>query len=196
MTSTRAVIVVVAAVGALLLTACGGSDDADAGRASSGTTSTSVVAPTTSAAVSTSPAPAVEPTTVAPVAVAAEPASPAPLPTTTVALPTPASPTIPAPRSAPGEIDSRSPEQIVADSGERGRRYLAALRAAGLPPTGMDAAEVLYAEGTCAALARGESRASVLAEFDSVGQAYARFLPIPADRTAEIYVSAAETTYC
>ncbi len=93
-------------------------------------------------------------------------------------------------------IDARSPEQVVADSGERGRRYLAALRVAGLPPTGMDSAEVLYAQGTCDALARGDSRASVLAEFDSVGRAYAQFLPITADRVAEIYVSTAEQTYC
>ncbi len=102
----------------------------------------------------------------------------------------------PAPRATPGEIDSRSPEQIVAESGERGQRYLAGLRAAGIPPTGMDAAEVLYAQGTCDALARGDSRASVLAEFDSVGKTYAQFLPMPASRIAEIYVSTAETTYC
>ncbi len=100
------------------------------------------------------------------------------------------------PASTAGPRDARSPEQIVADSGERGQRYLAALRVAGIPPTGMDAAEVLYAQGTCEALARGDSRASVLAEFDSVGEAYARFLPMSATRIAEIYVSTAEATYC
>ncbi len=84
----------------------------------------------------------------------------------------------------------------MADSGDRGQRYLGALRAAGIPPTGMDAAEVLYAQGTCEALARGDSRASVLAEFDSVGEAYARFLPMSATRIAEVYVSTAEATYC
>ncbi|BCN41769.1 hypothetical protein RE9414_00490 [Prescottella equi] len=105
----------------------------------------------------------------------------------------------PAPRPAApaaGGIDARSPEQVVAESGERGQRYLAALRGAGIPSTGMDGVEVLYAQGTCEALARGDSRSSVLAEFDSVGKAYAQFLPMPADRIAEIYVSTAEKTYC
>ena len=105
----------------------------------------------------------------------------------------------PAPRPAApaaGGIDARSPEQVVAESGERWQRYLAALRGAGIPPTGMDGVEVLYAQGTCEALARGDSRSSVLAEFDSVGKAYAQFLPMPADRIAEIYVSTAEKTYC
>ncbi|NKU54006.1 hypothetical protein GS881_10180 [Rhodococcus hoagii] len=105
----------------------------------------------------------------------------------------------PAPRPAApaaGGIDARSPEQVVAESGERGQRYLTALRGAGIPPTGMDGVEVLYAQGTCEALARGDSRSSVLAEFDSVGKAYAQFLPMPADRIAEIYVSTAEKTYC
>ncbi|MCL2535525.1 MAG: DUF732 domain-containing protein [Nocardiaceae bacterium] len=101
-----------------------------------------------------------------------------------------------APAATGGVPDARSPEQVVADSGERGQRYLVALRAAGIPPTGMDAAEVLYAQGTCEALARGDSRASVLAEFDSVGKAYAKVLPMSADRIAEIYVSTAEKTYC
>lgn len=183
----------VAAAGTLLLAACGG-NDADADNTVAGTTSESpagTITPTEPSAVPTS---ALAPTT----AVPAAPESPAPPAnsTTTVAAPAPAA-TVPAtPRAAGGAIDSRSPEQIVAESGDRGQRYLAALRAAGIPPTGMDAAEVLYAEGTCAALARGDSRPSVLAEFDSVGQAYAQFLPMPADRVAEIYVGAAETTYC
>ncbi|GAB2646116.1 hypothetical protein GCM10027068_27150 [Prescottella soli] len=105
----------------------------------------------------------------------------------------------PAPRPATpaaGEIDTRSPEQVVAGAGERGQRYLSALRAAGIPPTGMDAAEVLYAQGTCEALARGDSRADVLVEFDSVGKAYAQLLPLSPTQIAEIYVSTAERTYC
>lgn len=197
MTSTRAVTALVAAAGALLLAACGGQDpesehvghDAAPAPAASASATTTTTAPAESTpAGSTAPAPTSESTT-----------APAPPPTTTVApLPTTTVPP-PAPRPAApaaGGIDARSPEQIVADSGERGQRYLAALRVSGIPPTGMDSAEVLYAQGTCEALARGDSRSSVLAEFDSVGQAYARFLPMPANRIAEIYVSTAETTYC
>lgn len=196
MTSTRAVIAVAAAAGALLLTACGGAD-ADTERTATGTTTSDMAASTgtsTAASAPASPTTTSDPTSTAPAA-AESPASAAE-PTPTAAPPAPVTAAPPAPRLARNEIDSRSPDQIVADSGERGQRYLAALRAAGIPPTGMDAAEVLYAQGTCDALARGDSRASVLAEFDSVGKAYAQFLPMSANRIAEIYVSTAETTYC
>lgn len=96
----------------------------------------------------------------------------------------------------PPTLDARSPEEVVARSGDRGRRYLDALRGAGLPPIGMDAAEILYADGTCRALAAGTPRSEVLGEFDGVADAYARFTPLPADRVAEIYVDTAERTYC
>ncbi|QBJ96558.1 dihydrofolate reductase [Rhodococcus sp. ABRD24] len=126
-----------------------------------------------------------------------------PIPTTSAAAAPSAATTLPPPPPALtptpptiGEIDARSPDQIVAESGARGQRYLAALRAAGIPPTGMEAAEVLYAQGTCQALAQGDSRASVLAEFDSVGRTYAQFLPMTASQIAEAYVSTAERTYC
>ncbi|PTR25658.1 uncharacterized protein DUF732 [Rhodococcus sp. OK519] len=193
MTSTRAVTVVIAAAGALLLSACGG-QDSESEHTGHDAAATSVQASTTTSA--TSPSTPISSPIPAP---AAESSTP-PAPTTTVA-PAPPVTTVPPPASrapapAAGAIDARSPDQIVADSGERGQRYLAALRGAGIPPTGMDAAEVLYAQGTCDALARGDSRAGVLAEFDSVGQAYAQFLPMPADRVAEIYVSTAERTYC
>jgi hypothetical protein len=100
------------------------------------------------------------------------------------------------PQAESPALDARSPEEIVADSGERGRRYLDALRGAGLPPVGMDAAEILYADGTCRALASGASRAEVLAEFDGVASAYAQFTPLSPDRVAEIYVATAEHAYC
>lgn len=98
--------------------------------------------------------------------------------------------------ASPSPIDARSPEQVVAAAGGRGQRYLIALRAAGLPPTGMDAAEILYADGACNALAQGQPRPSVVAEFDDVGKAYATILPMSAAQVAEIYVSTAERTYC
>ncbi|MBM4490466.1 DUF732 domain-containing protein [Prescottella equi] len=192
MTSTRAVTAAVAAAGALLLTACSGQDSTPehTGHDASATSAS----PTTSTAAQAS-----SPGQAAP-APATEPSTPPPAPTTTVAPPPPVttvSPPAPRPAApAAGGIDARSPEQVVAESGERGQRYLTALRGAGIPPTGMDGVEVLYAQGTCEALARGDSRSSVLAEFDSVGKAYAQFLPMPADRIAEIYVSTAEKTYC
>ncbi|WP_420881310.1 DUF732 domain-containing protein [Rhodococcus sp. (in: high G+C Gram-positive bacteria)] len=193
MTSTRAVTAVVAAAGALLLTACGGQDSTPEHTGHSASATSAGATTSTAAQGSTTPSQA------APVP-AVESSTPPLTSTTTVAPPPPAA-TVPPPAPRPaapagGEIDARSPEQIVAESGERGQRYLGALRGAGLPPTGMDAVEVLYAQGTCEALARGDSRASVLAEFDSVGAAYAQFLPMPADRIAEIYVSTAENTYC
>ncbi|EME17637.1 DUF732 domain-containing protein [Rhodococcus triatomae] len=115
----------------------------------------------------------------------------------TMPLPEPVVPDLEArPQAVAPTVDARSPEEIVAGSGERGRRYLDALRGAGLPPAGMDAAEILYADGTCRALASGASRAEVLAEFDGVARAYAQFTPLSPDRVAEIYVATAERTYC
>jgi len=192
MTSTRAVTAAIVAAGALLLTACGGQDSTPEPTGHSAS-ATSAGAGTPTAPQGSTPSPAAP----APVT---ESSLPPVTPTATVAAPPPVT-TVPPPAPRPaapagGAIDARSPDQIVAESGERGQRYLAALRGAGLPPTGMDAVEVLYAQGTCEALARGDSRASVLAEFDSVGAAYAQFLPMPADRIAEIYVSTAEKTYC
>ncbi|RVW07770.1 dihydrofolate reductase [Prescottella agglutinans] len=199
MTSTRAVTAVVAVAGALLLTACGSQDPDPAVAAHETAVSSTRPSATTASAVP------IDRSTPAPVP-PSDTSTPDPQPTTTVAPPPVTSetsvasappPPPPRPPASPsGALDARSPEQVVADSGERGRHYLAALRAGGIPPTGMDAAEVLYAQGTCEALARGDSRASVLAEFDSVGQAYARFVPMSADRIAEIYVSTAERTYC
>lgn len=104
--------------------------------------------------------------------------------------------TTPPPAPVTPPIDARSPDQVVADTGERGHRYLGALRAAGIPTAGMDAQEVLYAQGVCQARADGMSRAEILGEFDGVSQAYASFLPMPAGQVAEIFVSTAEGSYC
>ncbi len=98
------------------------------------------------------------------------------------------------PANAP--IDARSPEEIVANAGEKGQRYIAALRLAGIPPAGMDSAEILYADGTCKALADGMPRSEVLAEFNSVGEVYSQITPMSSQRIAEIYVDTAEQTYC
>ncbi|MDV6267612.1 MULTISPECIES: DUF732 domain-containing protein [Rhodococcus] len=102
----------------------------------------------------------------------------------------------PAVTEAGAPIDARSPDEIVAGAGERGQRYLAALRLAGIPPSGMDSAEILYADGTCNAIAQGMPRYEVLAEFKAVGDVYAQITPMPSQRIAEIYVETAENTYC
>ncbi|SDC75284.1 Protein of unknown function [Rhodococcus tukisamuensis] len=93
-------------------------------------------------------------------------------------------------------VDARSPEQVVAESGDKGQRYLRALRGAGIPPAGMDAQEILYAQGLCRARAEGTSRAELLREFDAVGQAYSKFTPLSPGQVAEAYVVTAEQHYC
>lgn len=111
---------------------------------------------------------------------------------------------VPAPEQAAPEpvaavadpLDARSPEQVVAESGDKGQRYLGALRAAGIPPAGMDAQEILYARGLCRARAEGASRAELLREFDAVGQAYSKFTPLSPGQVAEAYVVTAEQHYC
>ncbi|WP_239654666.1 MULTISPECIES: hypothetical protein [Rhodococcus] len=67
---------------------------------------------------------------------------------------------------------------------------------AAIPPSGMDSAEILYADGTCNAIAQGMPRSEVLAEFKAVGDVYAQVTPMPSQRIAEIYVETAENTYC
>ncbi|BBE43133.1 hypothetical protein RE2895_00640 [Rhodococcus erythropolis] len=106
----------------------------------------------------------------------------------------PVAPQVAPPANSP--IDARSPEEIVANAGEKGQRYIAALRLAGIPPAGMDSAEILYADGTCKALADGMPRSEVLAEFNSVGEVYSQITPMSSQRIAEIYVDTAEQTYC
>ena len=186
--NTRLLITCLAAA-SLLLAACG-NESATETTSSASPTSNAVVAAASSAASSeTAPSETVPPTPAE-----STPALAPPPPASAEA--TAAQPLPPAVTEAGAPIDARSPDEIVAGAGERGQRYLAALRLAGIPPSGMDSAEILYADGTCNAIAQGMPRSEVLAEFKAVGDVYAQITPMPSQRIAEIYVETAENTYC
>ncbi|MER2208457.1 MAG: dihydrofolate reductase, partial [Rhodococcus sp. (in: high G+C Gram-positive bacteria)] len=143
--NTNRLVLCVAAAG-LLLSGCSSQSDSDAAESTSAATSTTVAATSSSTAPSSLPE---LPTS--PLAAPAE-AAPSVVESTPPAVSLPVAP----PANAP--IDARSPEEIVANAGEKGQRYIAALRLAGIPPAGMDSAEILYADGTCKALADGMAR--------------------------------------
>ncbi|MBT2268275.1 DUF732 domain-containing protein [Rhodococcus erythropolis] len=182
--NTNRLVLCVAAAG-LLLSGCSSQSDSDAAESTSAATSTTVSATSSSTAPSSLPelptSPLAAPAEAAPSIVESTPPPPVSLP---------AAPPVNAP------IDARSPEEIVANAGEKGQRYIAALRLAGIPPAGMDSAEILYADGTCKALADGMPRSDVLAEFNSVGEVYSQITPMSSQRIAEIYVDTAEQAYC
>ncbi|MBF7735974.1 DUF732 domain-containing protein [Rhodococcus erythropolis] len=185
--NTNRLVLCVAAAG-LLLSGCSSQSDSDAAESTSAATSTTVAATSSSTAPSSLPelptSPLAEPAEAAPSVVESTPPQ--------VSLPV--APQVAPPANSP--IDARSPDEIVANAGEKGQRYIAALRLAGIPPAGMDSAEILYADGTCKALADGMPRSEVLAEFNSVGEVYSRITPMSSQRIAEIYVDTAEQTYC
>ena len=182
--NTNRLVLCVAAAG-LLLSGCSSQSDSDASESTSAATSTSVAATSSSTAPST---PSELPTS--PLAATTPEAAPSVVESTPPAVSLPVAP----PANAP--IDARSPEEIVANAGEKGQRYIAALRLAGIPPAGMDSAEILYADGTCKALADGMPRSEMLAEFNSVAEVYSQITPMSSQRIAEIYVDTAEQTYC
>ncbi len=182
--NTNRLVLCVAAAG-LLLSGCSSQSDSDAAESTSAATSTSIAATSSSTAPST-----LSELPTSPLAATTPEAAPSVVESTPPAVSLPVAP----PANAP--IDARSPEEIVANAGEKGQRYIAALRLAGIPPAGMDSAEILYADGTCKALADGMPRSEVLAEFNSVGEVYSQITPMSSQRVAEIYVDTAEQTYC
>ena len=182
--NTNRLVLCVAAAG-LLLSGCSSQSDSDASESPSAVTSTSVAATSSSTAPST-----LSELPTSPLAATTPEAAPSVVESTPPAVSLPVAP----PANAP--IDARSPEEIVANAGEKGQRYIAALRLAGIPPAGMDSAEILYADGPCKALADGMPRSEVLAEFNSVGEVYSQITPMSSQRIAEIYVDTAEQTYC
>ncbi|MGR6524118.1 DUF732 domain-containing protein [Rhodococcus erythropolis] len=177
----------VAAAG-LLLSGCSSQSDSNAAESTSAATSTSIAATSSSAAPESLSALATSPPAATPEA------APSVVESTPPQVSLPVAPPVAPPANAP--IDARSPDEIVANAGEKGQRYIAALRLAGIPPAGMDSAEILYADGTCKALADGMPRSEVLAEFNSVGEVYSQITPMSSQRIAEIYVDTAEQTYC
>lgn len=182
--NTNRLVLCVAAAG-LLLSGCSSQSDSDASESTSAATSTSVAATSSSTAPST-----LSELPTSPLAATTPEAAPS------VVESTPPPVSLPVEPAANSPIDARSPEEIVANAGEKGQRYIAALRLAGIPPAGMDSAEILYADGTCKALADGMPRSDVLAEFNSVGEVYSQITPMSSQRVAEIYVDTAEQTYC
>ncbi|AGT89944.1 hypothetical protein O5Y_00290 [Rhodococcus erythropolis CCM2595] len=185
--NTNRLVLCVAAAG-LLLSGCSSQSDSNAAESTSAATSTSIAATSSSAAPESLSALATSPPAATPEA------APSVVESTLPPVTLPVAPQVAPPANAP--IDARSPEEIVANAGEKGQRYIAALRLAGIPPAGMDSAEILYADGTCKALADGMPRSEVLAEFNSVGEVYSQITPMSSQRIAEIYVDTAEQTYC
>ncbi|MGW6655588.1 DUF732 domain-containing protein [Rhodococcus sp. NPDC055024] len=183
--NTNRLVLCVAAAG-LLLSGCSSQSDSDAAESTSAATSTTVAATSSSTAPST-----LSELPTSPLAVTPEAA-----PSVVESTPPPVAPPANAVPLPNAPIDARSPEEIVANAGEKGQRYIAALRLAGIPPAGMDSAEILYADGTCKALADGMPRSEVLAEFNSVGEVYSQITPMSSQRIAEIYVDTAQQTYC
>ncbi|MHD0304797.1 DUF732 domain-containing protein [Rhodococcus erythropolis] len=181
--NTNRLVLCVAAAG-LLLSGCSSQSDSNAAESTSAATSTSIAAASSSAA----------PESLSALATSPPAATPEAAPSVVESTPPPVS--LPVAPAANAPIDARSPDEIVANAGEKGQRYIAALRLAGIPPAGMDSAEILYADGTCKALADGMPRSEVLAEFNSVGEVYSQITPMSSQRIAEIYVDTAEQTYC
>ncbi|MCW0192037.1 MAG: DUF732 domain-containing protein [Rhodococcus sp.] len=185
--NTNRLVLCVAAAG-LLLSGCSSQSDSDAAESTSAATSTTVAATSSSTAPSSLPELPTSPLAATPEA------APSVVESTPPPATLPVAPQVAPPANSP--IDARSPDEIVANAGEKGQRYIAALRLAGIPPAGMDSAEILYADGTCKALADGMPRSEVLAEFNSVGEVYSQITPMSSQRIAEIYVDTAEQTYC
>ncbi|MFJ6260405.1 DUF732 domain-containing protein [Rhodococcus erythropolis] len=185
--NTNRLVLCVAAAG-LLLSGCSSQSDSNAAESTSAATSTSIAATSSSAAPESLSALATSPPAATPEA------APSVVESTPPPVALPVAPQVAPPANSP--IDARSPDEIVANAGEKGQRYIAALRLAGIPPAGMDSAEILYADGTCKALADGMPRSEVLAEFNSVGEVYSQITPMSSQRIAEIYVDTAEQTYC
>ncbi|MDJ0109285.1 DUF732 domain-containing protein [Rhodococcus erythropolis] len=185
--NTNRLVLCVAAAG-LLLSGCSSQSESNAAESTSAATNTTVAATSSSAAPESLSALATSPLAATPEA------APSVVESTPPQVSLPVAPQVAPPANAP--IDARSPDEIVANAGEKGQRYIAALRLAGIPPAGMDSAEILYADGTCKALADGMPRSEVLAEFNSVGEVYSQITPMSSQRIAEIYVDTAEQTYC
>ena len=187
--NTKSLILLLAVTG-LLLSACSDESTSEA------TDSTSTTSASTTTVAATSAVAASELDTTSMVALPTSPPAPEAPPSRAPEAPPALPSTPPKVAEANAPIDARSPDEIVAGAGERGQRYLAALRQAGIPQSGMDSAEILYADGTCKAIAEGMPRSAVLAEFKSVGDVYTQITPMSSQRIAEIYVETAEKTYC
>lgn len=85
----------------------------------------------------------------------------------------------------------------MAQSGPKGQAYLAAIHKGGIPGnTAVDGLYILFAEATCKAKAQGDTRDSILTQFDALGQTLAPNTNLSARQISELFVSTAEKTFC
>ena len=95
------------------------------------------------------------------------------------------------------QVGGQDPGKAVADAGEKGQTYLKALHDRGIPgDSQLDNIYVLFAQATCQAKQRGDSRDSILAQFDKVGTTLAPGTGKSPREISELFVSTAERTVC
>lgn len=134
------------------------------------------------------PAPTAAPNQPAPSAAA--PNQPAPNPAT------PNQPAQPSPGASLPSLPS-DPAKALADSGPKGQAYLQALHAGGVPSDPrIDGIYILFAQATCQAEQRGNSRDSILQQFDQIGTQLAGSSGKTPRQISELFVSAAEKNFC
>ncbi|MGZ4559232.1 MAG: hypothetical protein ACXVGB_11255 [Mycobacteriaceae bacterium] len=92
---------------------------------------------------------------------------------------------------------SNSPEKALADSGPKGQAYLKLIHDGGIPGNSqVDGLYILFAQATCQAKLKGDSRESILVQFDQIGQTLAANTHLTARQISELFVSSAERTFC
>lgn len=97
--------------------------------------------------------------------------------------------------TAPVPGASAADPQIPVDPA-KGQSFLEALRAGGLPESPLDQVNLQYAPAVCQAIDGGVPQADILAQLAGVGQYYATQTSLTADQVAQLYVNAAQQTYC
>lgn len=214
--SLRKLTVSLTALGCAGLLGCGsGSDSAVAPALPPASVTSSASAestpPTASSVATVPPVPSVN--SGAPRAPTAPPApgnptgAPQPGATTTAPRPPvaqpnqPTQPNQPAAPQRPGaplpQVGSPDPGKAVAEAGPKGQTYLKALHDGGVPgDSQLDGIYILFARATCQAKQRGDSRDSILAQFDKVGTTLAPGTGMAPRQVSELFVSTAERTFC
>ncbi len=113
----------------------------------------------------------------------------------------PTQPNQPAAPQQPGaplpQVGSPDPSKAAAEAGPKGQTYLKALHDGGVPgDSQLDGIYILFARATCQAKQRGDSRDSILAQFDKVGTTLAPGTGMAPRQVSELFVSTAERTFC
>jgi len=113
----------------------------------------------------------------------------------------PTQPNQPAAPQQPGaplpQVGSPDPSKAAAEAGPKGQTYLKALHDGGVPgDSQLDDIYILFAKATCQAKQRGDSRDSILAQFDKVGTTLAPGTGMAPRQVSELFVSTAERTFC